>query len=96
MDVKKKAKGKVKKAVKVVSSIIEITPSTKKEAKPTVDGRSLSLQQYHTEVGEMAEKIVKFALALTENRLSVKMALMQSVQRVEKKMREVERDDLQR
>ena len=88
MDVKK-AKPKVKKAVKkVVSSIIEITPSPKKEV-ASVDGRSLSLQQYHSEVGKMAEGIVKFALSLSENMLSVKMALMQSVQRVEKKMREM-------
>ena len=81
-----KAKPKVKKAEKkVVSSIIEIT---KKEEKPTVDGRSLSLQQYHSEVAVLSGNIVKYALSLSKNMLSVKMALMQSVQSVEKKMKE--------
>ena len=74
-----------KKAGRVVSSKIEITKSTEK---PAVDGRSLSLQQYHSEVNEMGKKIEKFALSLGDNLLSIKMALMQAVRTVERKMKE--------
>ena len=74
---------------KVVISKIEITKSTKSDAKPNVDGRSLSLQQYHSEVAEVGKKICKFAIALSpDNLLSVKMALMQAVQEVERKVQE--------
>jgi hypothetical protein len=73
-------------AKKVVSSKIEITKST---AKPSVDGRSVSLQQYHSEVAEVGKKICKFAMSLSpDNLLSVKMALMQAVQEVERKIQE--------
>ena len=79
-----KAKKKVK---EVVSSIIEITKPAKSTA--TVDARSVSLQQYHSNVGEMGKKITKFAIELSpDNLLSVKMALMQGVQSVEKKIQE--------
>ena len=70
---------------KVVSSIIELT---KGNGKATVDARSLSLQQYHTDVNEIGKKIEKFALTLSNNLLSIKMALMQAVQGVERKLRE--------
>jgi hypothetical protein len=53
-----------------------------------VDARSVSLQRYHSEVGEMGRKIERFALTLSDNLLSVKMALMHAVQGVERKMRE--------
>jgi hypothetical protein len=81
---------KTKPAVKkVVISKIEITKSTKVEAKPNVDGRSLSLQQYHSDINEVGKKITKFAISLsTGNLLSVKMALMQAVQEVERKIQE--------
>ena len=77
---------------KSVISIIEITTSpklsTKANGKATVDARSLSLQQYHTDVNEMGKKMEKFALTLSDNLLSVKMALMQTVQAVERRLRE--------
>ena len=74
---------------KVVSSIIEITkPPSKANGKATVDARSLSLQQYHTDVNKMAKEMEKFALTLSDNLLSIKMALMQAVQAVERKLRE--------
>ena len=74
---------------KLVSSIIEITkPLTKENGKAIVDARSLSLQQYHTDVNEMGKKMEKFALTLSDNLLSVKMALMQTVQAVERRLRE--------
>ena len=80
---------KTKKKVKLVSSIIEITKPTKENGKATVDARSMSLQQYHSAVGEMGKKITKFAIELSpDNLLSVKMALMQGVQSVEKKIQE--------
>lgn len=66
---------------KVVSSKIELT-------KPKVDKRSLSLQRYHTSVNQMADKIEKFVLELSaDNLLSVKMALMQTVSRVERRIK---------
>jgi len=84
--------GARKKPKEVVSSIIEIT-KPKTDTQPKVDARSLSLQQYHTAVEEMGKKITKFALSLCEdNLLSVKMALMQSVQSVERKIRENEKE----
>jgi hypothetical protein len=61
---------------------------TKENGKATVDARSLSLQQYHTDVNEIGKKIEKFALTLSDNLLSIKMALMQAVQGVERKLRE--------
>ena len=75
-------------AKKVVSSIIEITKVTKNNGKPSMDARSLSLQQYHTGVNEMGKKVEVFALSLSNNLLSIKMALMQAVESVERKMRE--------
>jgi hypothetical protein len=80
---KEKKIGSKKNSKKLVSSIIEIT---KPEVK--VDARSLSLQAYHTDVKEMGKKVEKFALSLSDNLLSVKMALMQGVQSVEKKIQE--------
>lgn len=65
---------------KLVSSKVEITK---------VNGRSLSLIQYHTQVGEMGKKIKNFAVGLSkDNLLSVKMALMDAVRSVEIMMRE--------
>lgn len=90
--VMKKAKKGVK---KVVISIIENTKSTppilpitkeKENGKVVVDARSLSLQQYHTDVGKMGGEIMKYAVGLSDNLLSVKMALMQAVREVEKKL----------
>lgn len=49
------------------------------------DGRSLSLQKYHSNVEEMGKKIEEFAVGLSpDNLLSVKMAMMGAVRRVEK------------
>ena len=80
---------KAKRVVKPVISIIEITKlSTKANGKATVDARSLSLQQYHTDVNKMAKEMEKFALTLSDNLLSVKMALMQTVQAIERRLRE--------
>jgi len=74
---------------KLVSSIIEITKTPSKvNGKATVDARSLSLQQYHTDVHKMAKEMERFALTLSDNLLSVKMALMQSVQAIERRLRE--------
>jgi hypothetical protein len=77
---------------KSVISIIEITTSpklsTKANGKATVDARSLSLQQYHTDINKMAKEMEKFALTLSDNLLSIKMALMQSVQAIERRLRE--------
>ena len=72
-------------ANKVVSSIIE---HTKMNGKATVDARSLSLQQYHTDINKMAKEMEKFALTLSDNLLSIKMALMQAVQAIERRLRE--------
>ena len=89
---------KKKEAKKVVISKIEITKSTPPPIKPvveekaTVDARSLSLQQYHTDVHTIGREITKFALSKSENLLSVKMALMQAVREVERKLRENKRE----
>jgi len=80
---------RAKKVTNVVISKIEITkPTSKANGKATVDARSLSLQQYHTDVNKMAKEMEKFALTLSDNLLSIKMALMQTVQAVERKMQE--------
>ena len=56
--------------------------------KKGADGRSLSLQKYHSNVEDMAKKIEKFALGLSpDNLLSVKMAVMGAVRNVEEKIR---------
>jgi len=74
---------------KLVSSIIEITkPSAKMNGKATVDARSLSLQQYHTDINKMGREMERFALTLSDNLLSIKMALMQSVQAIERRLKE--------
>jgi len=78
---------------KVVSSKIEITTppteSTEKRVATKVDGRSLSLREYHLSIDKMGKEIERFALSLCkENLLSVKMALMQAVRGVEDRMRE--------
>ena len=68
--------------------VVEVTaPKLREEnGKVVVDARSLSLQQYHTDVGKMGGEIMKYAVGLSDNLLSVKMALMQAVREVEKKL----------
>jgi len=92
------AKQRVTKQKKVVISKIEITKNnnlleevkgkTEPSERVEVDARSLSLQKYHSNVNEIGKKIVKFACSLSDNLLSVKMALMQAVGEVEKKIKE--------
>lgn len=73
----------MKKADKLVSSNIEITKSTSKK-----DGQSRSLKEYHANIRRMSRDIVKFAISLEpENLLSVKMAIMDAMREVEKKMK---------
>lgn len=83
---KEKKVKSVKNTKKLVSSIIEITTPA---PIAQVETRSLSLHQYHMDVKEMGRKIVKYGIELSpENLLSVKMALMNAVREVEKKMQE--------
>lgn len=86
-------KKKEKRSKKLVSSKIEITtPLTSN--KPIqeiarVDAKSLSMQQYHSSIKDASKKIVVFSTELfKENLLSVKMALMEAVREVERRMRE--------
>jgi hypothetical protein len=89
--------GVVKGKKKVVSSKIEITKPTPQPVhvgeteKAMVDRRSLSIQQYHTNINTIGGKIIVYAMTLSDNLLSIKMALMQAVREMERKMRENER-----
>ena len=56
--------------------------------KENADGRSLSLQKYHSNVEDMARKVEKFAMGLSpDNLLSVKMATMGAVRKIEERMK---------
>jgi len=91
-----------KSVISIIEITKPVTPSTVSPTIPTDGGeeeeekkrkgneaRSLSLHQYHLDVGEMGKKIVKYSISLSpDNLLSVKMALMQAVQSVEKKLKE--------
>lgn len=84
---------------KAVISKIEITKSTnmlgeltvKTETKPAAkmrEPKSVSLVQYRLNVEKMAKEMVKLGKTLSENLLTVKMALMEAVAEVEREMRE--------
>ena len=86
MEAKRKSRVKVK---KVVSSNIEITTTPTVQEPTRVDARSLSMSQYHSTIKEASKKIVDFSVKLFDNNLlSVKMAMMEAVRSLEKKMRE--------
>ena len=67
----------------VVSSKVEITKSK--------TGRSDSLKEYHANIKVMADEIVRYAVSLSpENLLSVKMAVMEAMRLVERRMKDNE------
>ena len=68
----------------MVSSKIEITKPSKDKGKE----KGLGLIQYRLSISDMSKKIKVFAIKLSPNLLSVKMALMDTVREVEKMMKE--------
>jgi hypothetical protein len=74
----------------LVISKNEITKFTKLPLEQVVSGspKSSSIKEYHLHIAQMAKQIEEMALKLDSNLLSVKMALMMVVRRVEGMMKE--------